>query len=187
MLQELKQLSASVKFANPYWTYKFDLYTRPNGTTGEYHYVHTPGSVMIVPRLADGRFAMIRQYRYLNSRESLEFPGGGIPHGVEIQTQAFKELEEETGWRASSMSIIGQFNPMNGITDELCTVFAATELFQPSTNLTHDDSEEFERVAISFEEINEYIRSGILWDGMTLAAWQLFTLNVHSEREHFFD
>lgn len=178
MIRELQQLSTRVSNANPFWEYRIDEYVQPNGKPGEYYYVHTPGSVMIIAQMPDKTFVMNRQYRYLNRRISLEFPGGGLPAGIDPKIQANKELEEETGWSAGKLDVIGHFCPFNGITDEICTVFYATELFQPSEAAKPDDSEEFEHLFLSLQHIHSAIRSGELFDGMSLAAWQLFSLSV---------
>lgn len=183
MIRELSQLSTRVSNKNPFWEYRIDDYVQPNGKPGEYYYVHTPGSVMIIAQLPDNTFAMNRQYRYLNRRISLEFPGGGLPMGIEPIVQAQNELEEETGWSARSMELIGHFCPFNGITDEICTVFYAKELFQPLKAAKPDESEEFEHVFLSLHQINAAIRSGELFDGMSLAAWQLFLLRFLQNTE----
>lgn len=179
MLKELKQISHSIKYANPYWQYGFDVYEKPDGSEGEYHYVHSRGSVMIVPRFSDDTFLLATQYRYLNQRVSLEFPGGGQLPNLTPEEQAQCELQEESGF-AGKLRLIGAYNPCNGITDEICSVFLATDL-QPAPNVHHDDSEEFVRLRLSRAEITARIRSGELWDGMTLAAWQIFLASEYAE------
>ncbi|MBK9249900.1 MAG: NUDIX hydrolase [Ignavibacteria bacterium] len=70
-----------------------------SGTVGEYHYVHSRGATLIIPQLPDGTFILVRQFRYLLQRESLEFPCGGInPQWAEPLENAHKELLEETGY-----------------------------------------------------------------------------------------
>ncbi len=175
MLKELKQISHSIKYENPYWQYGFDVYEKPDGSSGEYHYVHSRGSVMIVPRFDDDTFLLSTQYRYLNRRLSLEFPGGGQLPNHTLEEQAQCELQEESGF-SGKLHLIGAYNPCNGITDETCSVFLATDL-QPALNVHPDDSEEFVHLRMSRAEITARIRSGELWDGMTLAAWQIFLAN----------
>lgn len=171
MIKELRQLSTKLVSENPYWQYRHDSYELPNGNEGQYYYVHTRGSVFIVPQVEDGRYVLLRQYRYLNRRESIEFPGGGIAEGVDILEQAQRELQEEAGYRAGKMEYLGAFNPMNGVTDELCHVYHATALQQ--VEATPEESEEFEMVLMDAAEIRDAIRRNELWDGMTLAAWAL--------------
>lgn len=181
MVRTLDQITTETVSENPYWQYRKDKYGLPNGKTGEYHYVHTPGSVFIIPRLKNGTFLLVKQYRYLNRRISLEFPGGGIKIDLGAEASAQNELAEEAGIKAHRMYRLGSFNPCNGLTDELCTVFLAEDFTEISAD--HDESEEFEYLSVSEEEIGKMIKNGQLWDGMTLAAWALYKNSDHSYKE----
>ncbi len=172
MFQRLETLSREVRSTNPYWDYYCDKYRMPNGNVGEYHYVHSKGSVFVVPQLADDLFVLVRQVRYLNQRVSVEFPGGGVEPQLSRPLNAARELAEEAGLRAGDLRTLGEFNPYNGVTNEICTVFLAREL--QAEEREHDESEEFDIVHWSGARIDEAIRSGELWDGMTLAAWSLY-------------
>jgi len=80
-------------FRNPYWTYKRDTFELPSGRPGEYHYVHTNGSSMVVPIVGDGSMLLVNQYRYLVGRESMEFPCGSVKEGSTHEETARHELE----------------------------------------------------------------------------------------------
>ncbi len=54
-LTHWKKLTSRELFRNPWWTYRMDTVELPGGREGEYHYVHTGGSVMLVPVHSDGR------------------------------------------------------------------------------------------------------------------------------------
>ena len=156
---------------NPWWTYRKDRTILPNGRPGEYHFVHVRGSSMILPVLPDGRLILVNQYRYLGNRESLEFPCGSVKENSSYEETAIEELSEETGYRSQSLHLAGQFNPYNGVTDELCSVYIARGLTVVPSH--HDETEEFEQVRLTPSEISGEIRGGRIWDGMTLAAWML--------------
>jgi ADP-ribose pyrophosphatase len=168
-LSRWKKLTDSVRFTNKWWLYKFDTFELPSGKSGEYHYVHTNGSSMVVPVLNDGRILMVNQYRYLADRESLEFPCGSVKDGSTYDQTAWQELAEETGHSSDRMARVGEFNPYNGVTDEMCHVYIARELHPASRE--PDETEEFEVVALDASGIDEKIRMGQIWDGMTIAAW----------------
>ncbi|MFN8360615.1 MAG: NUDIX hydrolase [Candidatus Kapaibacterium sp.] len=175
MLTRLTRITTEIRSTNPYWEYHFDRYRMPAGKEGEYHYVHSTGSTVVVPRLPDGTFILVRQFRYLLQRESLEFPCGGIKHGLGAEENARQELLEETGYKADTMRLVGTFAPCNGITDELCSVYYTDTLTLEKS--APDDSEEFEILYVTKHQINHYIQQGELWDGMTLAAWTLYLSN----------
>lgn len=171
MLKRWKQLSTNVFRSNPWWSYKIDQFQIPNGITGDYHYVETNGSSMIVPILDDGNFILVNQYRYLCEKESIEFPCGGIRKGFSHHEMALIELEEETGYHSGEIKKIGEFNPFNGVTSEICHVYIARQL--KKTKERPDSTEEFEVFIKSYQEIDSLISSNLIWDGMTLAAWSL--------------
>jgi ADP-ribose pyrophosphatase len=171
MLKHWKRLSSKIVLKNPWWTYTLDEFQIPGGTTGEYNYVHTNGASMIVPVMDDGRIILVNQYRYLCDKESIELPCGGVKEGKSYHEMAKIELEEETGFRASAIAPVAEFNPYNGVTDEICKVFLATGLIP--TNAVPDATEEFELMFKTPAEIDELIRSNVIWDGMTIAAWGL--------------
>jgi len=175
-LKPWKKLSESVLFKNNWWTYKMDAVELPMGKSGEYHYVHSNGSSMIIPIMNDGRVLMVKQYRYLAEKESIEFPCGSVKDGSTHDETAWHELAEETGYSSNRLFMVGEFNPYNGITNEMCHVYIAREL--QHVGGTPDETEEFELRPMSSEEIENSIRSGVIWDGMSIAAWHIVKAKV---------
>ncbi|TAL31078.1 MAG: NUDIX hydrolase [Spirochaetes bacterium] len=170
-LDRWKTLSTKLVIRNPWWSYILDTVRGAGGREGEYHFVRTPGSVIIVPVRDDGAIVMVRQYRYLMERESLEFPAGGMKEGEAPAERARRELIEETGMDGS-IEFVGRFNPCKGIIDEWSHVFIARDLM-PSNEFHKDDSEEFEIDAHQPSEIDRMIRENEIADGMTMAAWAM--------------
>lgn len=178
MLRRLPRLSSEILHENPWWQYRHDRYTHPDGSEGNFYYAHTPGAVFVLPEFDDGRLLMLRQFRYLNQQESLEFVGGGVKEGLTQEAAAREELLEEAGLVASQLIPLGWFNPMNGLSDEQCYVFLAKGLSQQSA--IPEASEEFEPVRLTLAEIDSLIARGEIWDGMTLAAYSLFRFRNRS-------
>ncbi|MEO6940848.1 MAG: NUDIX hydrolase [Candidatus Kapaibacterium sp.] len=172
MLKKLRRISSRTLHENPWWSYRQDRYLRPDDTEGDYFYIKTPGSVAIMAELPNGKFLLLKQFRYLNQTESLEFIGGGMKPGHSPEDSAREEMLEEAGLTADELIPIGKFNPMNGATDELCFVFLARGLHQDTPK--PEQTEEFERVELSMEELERLIGNGTLWDGMTLATLSLY-------------
>lgn len=180
-LRPWKKLTERILFRNPWWTYKLDTYLLPAGGKGEYNYVHTNGSSMVVPVLPDGRVLMVNQYRYLAERESLEFPCGSIKDGSSYDETAWHELAEETGHSSNRFLLAGEFNPYNGVTDEMCRVYIARELYAVAAS--PDETEEFELVPVTAGEIDRKIRDGVIWDGMSIAAWTIVRSHVAADKQ----
>ena len=154
-LKKWKKLSDIVLLKNPWWIYKKDETLLPSGKHGEYHYVHTNGASIVVPVLNDGRVVLVNQYRYLNDKESLELPCGGVKDGCTYEETAIHELEEEAGFIAHDWKLIGEFNPYNGVTDEICRVFIAKDLTEVPSK--PDETEEFEKILLMPQEIDALI------------------------------
>jgi ADP-ribose pyrophosphatase len=172
MLKRLRSLSTKILHKNPWWEYRRDEYLHPDDSLGEFYYIHTPGSAFVIPEFEDGRLLMLRQFRYLNQRESLEFAGGGIKAGQTAEEAAKAELQEEAGFQAKELIPLGWVNPMNGAADEQCYVFIARGLTAASAH--PESSEEFEPVMVTPAELDALIRKGEIWDGMTLAAYAMY-------------
>ena len=170
-LRTWKRLRQSFELKNPWWTYRKDEVLLPSGNQGEYHFVHVQGSSMIIPVIRADTLILVNQYRYLANRESLEFPCGSVKEGSTYDETARHELEEETGFGTENLEAVADFNPYNGVTDEMCRVYIARNLAPVSAR--PDDTEEFEHVCLTCSELDRKIRSGEVWDGMTLAAWAL--------------
>jgi ADP-ribose pyrophosphatase len=166
-----KKLTSAVVSKNPWWSYRRDTFELPSGVNGEYHYVHTNGASLIVPVLPNGSLLLVQQYRYLGDRVSLEFPCGGVKEGSTYDETAVHELQEEAGRIARQWSMAGEFNPYNGVTDEICRVYIAREL--QTIPASPDVTEEFEIVEMRPEAFEAKILSGVVWDGMTIAGWSI--------------
>jgi ADP-ribose pyrophosphatase len=176
-LKKLNTLKTKSLYKNPYWEYRLDNYTLPDGKTGEYHYVHSNGSSMVVPVDENGRLVLVKQFRYLWKRESVEFPSGGMKE-IDPVITAKNELAEEASLAASHWQFVGEYNPFNGATDEIARVYFASGLSEAKRE--KDASEEFQVVKMTVLEFQTSIDKGEIWDGMTLAAWMLARRTVVS-------
>ncbi len=171
-LSRWKKLKSREFHKNPFWTYKIDDFVIPSsGFKGTYYYVHTSGSSMIIPVTGDNKILMVKQYRYLNKKFSLEFPCGGNKEGMTPLETARVELMEETGFSADRFKHAGKFCPFNGVTDEFCQVYIASGLKVDPRKA--DDSEELSVHSFTPEEVDKMMRDGSIFDGMTMAAWAL--------------
>lgn len=171
-LKKWIKLSEKVLFKNEHWTYKKDTFKLENDDReGEYHYVHTPGSSLIIA-MKEKKYLFVEQFRYLSQETSLEFPCGSVHENSSALENAHKELREETGYDTNEMKYVGKFAPYSGVSNETCSVFFCDTLF-PSP-LEMDQFEEFNLIELTFEEIEQKIAKNEIWDGMTLAAWILF-------------
>lgn len=170
-MKHLKKISEEIIHENPWWKYKHDKYEMPNGKEGDYYYGETNGNAMIIPVLDDGRIILILQHRYLEEKQSIEFPCGGIKDDINILDGAKMELAEETGCIAREFSKVGEFQPANGLFKDKTHVYIAQ--IDQCGKQQLDDSEEIEVMYRRPDEIDHMIRKNEIWDGQTLATWAL--------------
>lgn len=171
MPKKFQKISEEVVHQNPYWIYKKDI-AKCDEKTIEYFYGEFNDGVIVIPVLDNGQVVLIRQYRYLRDRYSVEFTMGGI-NGDETPAQAaIRELKEETGLESSNFSKIGEFEPYIGTAKDTSHVFLANEISGKSAP-TLDETEDIEVIFRRPDEIDRMIHSGEIWHGQTLAAWML--------------
>ncbi|MCA6574925.1 MAG: NUDIX hydrolase [Pseudanabaena sp.] len=142
---------------------KFSFHTDriklPNGAIGEYSYIKHPGAGMAVPVTADGKFVLVKQYRFAIQRYLLEFPAGTLEVGEHHDVTIKREIEEETGYSASKWQYLGGFYICPGYSDEIIHAYLAQDLTKLAHPPAQDEDEEIEVVLLSREEIANLLRS----------------------------
>ena len=74
-----------------------------NGHEARWDFIHHDGAAAVLPVADDGKILMVRQYRNALDRYTLEIPAGKLDAPGEPKVEcAFRELEEETGYRVES-------------------------------------------------------------------------------------
>ncbi|TPW11077.1 MAG: ADP-ribose pyrophosphatase [bacterium] len=149
--------------------------------TGQRHTrgtIRHPGVAVIVPILDDGQILLMRQYRYAVGGELWELPAGtmaGRESGRFVDSPetpegcAARELEEETGWRATRLEPLGVAFAMPGMSDELIHCFAAHGLEETRTE--RDEGELIREVRpISGDELRQMVVTNRIRDAKTLVA-----------------
>ena len=96
------------------------------GPEGTYYAIQGRRCVCIVA-VYEGKLVMVRQYRHGTETITSEIPGGLIDDGETPEQAAARELEEESGFRAEEIVLLGKVNPnpalfQNGSELYVCTV-----------------------------------------------------------------
>jgi ADP-ribose pyrophosphatase len=148
----------------------------PDGSTGELEMVRHSGAAAILPVRHDGggepRVVLVRQYRYAAGGEILEVPAGRPDEeGEPWERCARRELQEETGLQARTVTRLGSILTTPGFTDEEIHIFMATELTEGA--VAHDRDEFLEPVEMSLADAVARIRTGEIRDAKTICALTL--------------
>lgn len=144
----------------------------PKGQSFTREVVVHPGAVVILPLLEGGRLVMVRNFRHSIQRELLELPAGtSEPDEDPIET-ASRELIEETGYRAGTLSPLACFYTSPGITNELMHAFTATDLTRVGQRL--DPGEELVPEICDLARARRMLASSGFEDAKTLAVLGIY-------------
>ena len=140
----------------------------PNGHVVGLDVIRHPGASAVVPFLSRDEVLLIRQYRYAAGGTIFEVPAGKLEPGEPPETCAAREHEEETGWRAGEIELLGSIWTTPGFTDERIHLFAAHDLTQTEQRLEKD--EVIELVPMPLHEALDLVWSGQLSDAKSALA-----------------
>lgn len=104
-------------------------------TRGRWEYVsRTRGmKAAVILAVEDGHVLLVEQWRVPLGRPCIELPAGLVgdeTEGEDPLAAAGRELEEETGWRADSLTDLGEYYSSPGVISESFTLVRATGLTQ---------------------------------------------------------
>ena len=146
----------------------------PDGSTGDLEMIRHPGAAAVLPVVGaagerDPEILLIHQYRYASGGMLFEVPAG-LPLGPDEPWVdcAHRELEEETGFKATRMTYMTRILTTPGFTDEVIHLYVGEGLERGTASL--DDDEFVEVLRLRFSEALEMVRTGEIIDCKTIAT-----------------
>ena len=140
-----------------------------NGHEAHWDCIQHDGAAAVLPVTDDGKILMVRQYRNALDRETLEIPAGKLDDPKEPKIQcAYRELEEETGYRSEHLEYLMSLNTTVAFCDEAIDIFVARDLIPSHQHLDEDEVIEVE--AWELKDLLQLIYEGKMTDGKTVAA-----------------
>lgn len=151
-----------------------------NGHKAHWDFIHHDGAAAVLPVADDGRILMVRQYRNALDRFTLEIPAGKLddPNEPKIQC-AYRELEEETGFRVDQLEYLMSLNTTVAFCDEAIDIFVAHHLIPSKQHLDEDEVINVE--AWELRDLEEMIYTGEITDGKTIAAIMAYARKYRSQ------
>lgn len=131
--------------------------------------LETPQWVNVVPRDEEGRFLLVRQWRFGINGPSLEIPGGVVHAGEDPMLAGKRELLEETGCEAREWIALGSVSPNPAIHDNRCFHFLAKGVRQVK-ELNLDPGEDLETIWLTEQELLAQIADERLDHALVLSA-----------------
>lgn len=115
--------------------------------------VNCSGIVAVVPITKNGKVVMIRQFRPPINGNVIELPAGLCDVGESFEAAAARELVEETGFAAGTLTYLTKGPLSSGLSSELLNVFVATDLTFVGIG-NRDETEKIEVLEIPLHEID---------------------------------
>ena len=145
-----------------------DEVEEPSGVRATREVITHPGSVVVLPVLADGKIVMIRQYRHATRQYLWELVAGRKEPEETPKQGAARELLEETGYRAKRFKIFLDVFPTPGFLEERMYLLLAEGL--TAGEAQPEEDEKIEVRAYRVNELKQMIKSGRLRDAKSIAG-----------------
>ncbi|MBM7835896.1 NUDIX hydrolase [Clostridium sardiniense] len=141
----------------------------PDGNKGNRDVIRHPGASAVLAFLDDETVLLVEQFRVALNKILLEIPAGKLEKGEDPKICAYRELEEETGYKSEDIEYLGTIATGAGFTDEQIHIYKATNLYKGVKG--GDDDEFIEAKPYKIKEIKEMIKDGRIIDTKTISAF----------------
>lgn len=139
------------------------------GLSHEFQVLRSTDWVAVAAVTKKKEIVLVNQYRHGTRNLSLELPGGLVKPGQTPEKSAGEELEEETGFIAPEMKLLGSMYPFPAILTNRFHVYLA-ENAEPAGKMNPDETEALETVLLPLSELKDFIRDGKIECGIMIAA-----------------
>ena len=165
MGKEEKTIKENVIYKGRILSLNCDDVLASNGKETKREVVHHNGGVCILAFLND-KIAMVKQFRYSYKEEMFELPAGKLEKGEDSYTAGIRELEEEVGLKAESLTSLGYMYPSCGYSNEIIYLYKANNVTTSKQHL--DDDEDIDVYYFTLDEVVEMINKNVINDAKTI-------------------
>ncbi len=151
----------------------------PNGQVAKREIIKHPGAVAVIAVTDEGKLVLVEQYRKALERSIVEIPAGKLEPGEEPAMTARRELEEETGYGAHSLTYLQTFATSPGFADEVIHLYVAKDLYIIDNKAALDEDEFVELLEVSLEVAQSMVADQRIFDAKT--AFAVLWLAAHLE------
>ena len=155
----------------------YDVEQERNGKVEKFSKVALRGASGGIVINEDGKMALVKQYRPILGRVTLEIPAGTLDKVLTIKETIIEELEEECGITKESIISVSEepiisYNIIENMSDGLMHLFLIKVKNVDTKPMDEDDVDEV--TFYSLDEINELIKNRTITDPKTLIAFYLY-------------
>ncbi|MFF0145116.1 8-oxo-dGTP pyrophosphatase MutT (NUDIX family) [Amycolatopsis sulphurea] len=176
-MDPVQRVATREVYRNNWMTVREDATRRADGSPGIYGVIDKPTYALVIP-LAGDRMHLVEQFRYPVGARRWEFVQGTAPDLAEVPPAelARRELREETGLRAETMTEIGLLEVAPGLTSQRGHVYLATGLTEGEPE-REPEEQDMRTAWFGRNEVEKMIASGEILDAQTVAAYTLLLLH----------
>lgn len=138
----------------------------PDGNTAVREIIEKNNASAIVPVDDDGNIIFVRQYRHPAKDLVLEIPAGTFEPHEDPRGCALRELEEEIGYKAGSLTFINWTYCSVGVCTEKIYLYIAENLEKGEQHLDPDEFIDIEKY--SLKEAIDMVFDGTIKDSKTV-------------------
>lgn len=153
----------------------------PNHQIGYREIVRHNGGVGVLA-IIEGKILLVKQYRYAQQAETLEIPAGKIELGEDPYLTGMREIEEETGYHAESLTLFSKALPTPGYCTEVLYLYEANELKKAEHPLSCDEDEFIDVYMMDIQEAYEAVMAMEIIDAKTIIAI-MYAYNRYSKKD----
>jgi ADP-ribose pyrophosphatase len=176
-----KRISTKVLFELPRLTVWEDSAQLPDGQIIQYLRYGYPGKgVVIICTNDENKILLLKEYSYVIDQQIYQLPMGLSPQEEKPEISANRELQEESGFAASSMRLIGTYFQNHRRSNTQAFVYQATGLYE--AHLEKDHEEEITTQWFTEEEIDTLIVEGKIVDADSLTSWLYYKLSKNTNK-----
>lgn len=137
----------------------------PDGNQAKREVIEHSGGVGIIAITPEREVFMVTQYRIAAKQTMLEIPAGKLEPNEDPYNAAMRELQEETGYKASTLIPLGEYYATPGYCGEKLIIYMATDLEYCGQNL--DDGEFLNVEKYSLDKLYEMVMNNEIHDCKT--------------------
>ncbi len=163
-----KKLSSELKYDGGVVKVYLDRVLTEKGNEANRDVVRHNGGAGVIALNNEGDIYLVRQFRYAVGEELIEIPAGKLEPGEDPMVTAARELTEEAGIVAGTISPLGSIIPTCGYCDEVIHIYSACDISDAQQNL--DEDEHLTVFTVPLKKAVDAVLSGEIKDGKTVFA-----------------
>ena len=165
MKKEEKTIKSNVIYDGKILRLNCDDVITAKGVKAKREIIHHNGGVCVLP-IIDDKIVLTKQFRYAYGEEMFELPAGKLEKDEDAYTAGIRELEEEVGLKAESLTDFGEMYPSCGYTNEIIHLYKANNLTKVPRHL--DADEDIDIYYFSLDEVLDMISRNEIKDAKSI-------------------